>query len=84
MHAQVGQIMNNIQKSQVPVGTSEVPEQKQGSVRDPCPQHHQGSGQTLKDTLLARPTDLPSPSCHLRKQATNFLFSLPLATGQAP
>ena len=36
--------MNNIQKSQVPVGTSEVPEQKQGSARDPCPQHHQGAG----------------------------------------
>lgn len=45
MHACIaGANYEQYTKSQVPVGTSEVPEQKQGSVRDPCPQHHQGAG----------------------------------------
>ena len=61
-------------------------------MHDLCTQQQQGSGQTLDANPLAGPADLPSPSCHFRKQppsserskATYFLFSLPLATAWAP
>lgn len=61
---------NKIQKANNQVPFLRYQEQRQGIVHDLCTQQQQGSGQTLDANPLAGPADLPSPSCHFRKQPT--------------
>ena len=60
LHARMaGTVMNNKQKGQVPLPRCH--EQKQGTMHDPCTQHHQGSRQTTQTTLF-RPIHQPAPA----------------------